>query len=128
VATVRYDTYIARPPDEVYAAIADVPAMPTWFPGIAEARLDGDERTIKLEMGIDLVERVVTDDPVLRRYQYAIVGGIPLEHHLGTLDVLAEGEGSRVVYGTDVRPDEMSGIVGPATEGALAGLKAKLEG
>ena len=33
-----------------------------------------------------------------------------------------------VIYGTDVRPDEMTGVVGAATEAALAGLKALLEG
>ena len=127
MATTRYDAHIARTPDEVYAVIADVTAMPSWFPGISEARLEGDERTLKLELGIDLVEKVVTDDPVLRRYQYAIIGGVPVEHHIGTIDVLPDGDGSRVVYGSDIRPDEMAGIVGPATEGGLAALKAMLE-
>lgn len=127
MATVRYDVHIDRTPDEVYAAVADVAGMPKWFPGMKEASLDGDRRTMTLEMGIDLVEQVVTNDAALRRYQYSIVEGIPLEHHLGTVDVLPDGDGSRVVYGTDIRPDELAGIVGPATEGGLAGLKALLE-
>ena len=35
-------TTIGRPVDEVFAAITDIPQMPVWNPGLAEARLTGN--------------------------------------------------------------------------------------
>ncbi len=35
-------TMIGRPVDEVFAAITDIAQMPAWFPGLSEARLNGD--------------------------------------------------------------------------------------
>ncbi len=67
-------------------------------------------------------------DNALRRFQYRITAGMPVEHHLGTVDVLADGEGqSLVAYSTEVTPDAIADLMGPSIEGGLQGLKAHLE-
>jgi hypothetical protein len=54
---------------------------------------------------------------------------MPVEHHLGTVDVLEEGEGqSLVVYRNEVTPDAIADLMGPSIEGGLQGLKAHLGG
>jgi len=64
----------------------------------------------------------------LRRFQYKITGGLPVDHHLGTVDLLEDGPNSLVVYSTEITPDELADVVGPSIEGGVQGLKAHLEG
>ncbi len=52
-----------------------------------------------------------------------ILSGIPMDHHLATVDVLEDGDGSLVVYGTDVRPDELGETILGAITAGLQGLK-----
>jgi carbon monoxide dehydrogenase subunit G len=128
MASVRYDIRIARHPDEVFAVVGDSSRITEWFDGIDAVEVGEGTRTITLTAGISLAEKIVTNDAELRRFQYSIVDGLPDAAHLGTIDVLEDGEGaSRVVYGTDVA-DGLAGIVGPATKSGLKGLKALLEG
>lgn len=106
MATIRHHARIARPADEVWAQVTDAGDI-TWLDGIDACSLDGDVRTVST-MGIEVQERIVTNDAALRRLQYTIVGG-PLvpEHHLATLDVLEDGDGCIFVFGCDLRPDEL---------------------
>lgn len=78
--------------------------------------------------GYELHEDVVNVDGDLRRFQYRITCGMPVEHHLGTVDVLEDGQNSLVVYSTEITPDELADVMGPSIEGGVQGLKAHLEG
>lgn len=127
MATVRSHIRIACDPDAVYALVADSGKLGEWFPGIESIAIDGKLRTVTLPDGATVVEEIVTDDPQLRRFQYRIAEGMPLEHHLSTIDVIADGSGALVVYGADVRPDEIGPAMAPALEAAVAGLKTRLE-
>ena len=53
---------------------------------------------------------------------------MPVESHLGTVDVLEDGSGSIVVASTEVTPDGLADVMGPATAGGLQGLKEYVEG
>ena len=52
---------------------------------------------------------------------------MPIEHHLATVDVIDNGDGCIVIYGTDVKPDELIDMVGPALESGIEGLKSACE-
>jgi carbon monoxide dehydrogenase subunit G len=129
MATLRSDARIARPADEVWKVVSDVGGIGKWFPGIESAELTPTGRTISIAGGITLNEDVVTNDHALRRFQYKILPGgpVPVEFHLGTVDVLEDGAGSRVIYGTDIAPDSLAAILGPSIEAAVAGLKDHVE-
>ena len=128
MATARYHVRIDRSPDEVWKVVADAAGISDWFPGIVAATATDATRTITIDGGIELQEDIVTSDGDLRRFQYSIVGGaMTPEFHLGTIDVIEDGAGSLVIYSTDMRPDDLLGLVGPATEGGLGGLKQQLE-
>lgn len=127
MATVRRELRIDRPPDDVWAVVGDPTTIHEWFPGIDSSTVEGDVRTITLGSGLPLPERIVTVDPLLRRFQYRIEGGI-FRDHQGTIDVLDLGDGtSMVVYSTDAEPDVMALVIGGATGAALHELKRQLE-
>ncbi|MCD9624160.1 SRPBCC family protein [Rhabdothermincola salaria] len=128
MASLRCDTRIARPPDEVWALVSDPGRIVEWFPGMETVVVEGSTRTITLRSGLPLIEEVVNVDPRLRRFQYRIVGPLPVEHHLGTVDVLDDDGATRVVYSTEITPDPLAFVIDGAIAAAVGGLKTLSEG
>jgi len=125
--TVRRQVRISRPADEVWAMVGDAGRIPEWFPGIVDAVVDGDTRTITTGAGIPMPEQIVTVDPLQRRFQYRITGGLVREH-LSTIDVIDLGDEScLVVYGVDADPATMALVIGGAAGNALEHLRTQLE-
>jgi hypothetical protein len=128
MATIRHHARIDRAPDEVWAAVSDAGSISTWFPLIEHSRAQDGVRYCSLQGGGKLEEEIVTSDDRLRRFQYRIVAGdMPVEHHIGTIDVLEDGDTSLVVYSTDVTPDEVAAQMDGVLAEGLAGLKVHLE-
>jgi hypothetical protein len=127
MATIRHHAHIDRSPDEVWKVVSDAGAISSWFPGIDTSSADGMTR--RCSMGdVELVEEIVTVDDALRRFQYRITEGpMALDFHLGTVDVLPQGDGSLVIYSVEVSPDEARALINPAIAGGVEGLKAHLE-
>ncbi len=98
-----------------------------WFPGIDDCVVDGRSRTITTGVGLPLVEEILTNDPLQRRFQYRITAGF-FKEHLGTLDVIELGpQRCLVVYASDADPGPMAIVLGGAMTGALAELARQLE-
>jgi hypothetical protein len=125
MASLRSHIWIDRPADEVWQVAGDFGGVSAWVPGV-ECSVDGETRTLKIEDRI-VTEDLVTHDDALRRFQYRIRTGVPVDHHLGTIDVLADGERSLVVYSTEIEPDSLAPMIGPAIESNLGLLKTHIE-
>jgi len=108
--------------------VSDAGNISAWFPMVATSTATDDHRHCMLEGDVPLEEEIVTNDATLRRFQYRIVGGaVPVESHLGTVDVIDDGGSSLVIYSTEVSPDEVADTLGPAIEDGLRGLKSYCE-
>jgi carbon monoxide dehydrogenase subunit G len=127
MASLRCDIRIECPPDHVWALVGDPARISEWFPGMEGVVMDGTTRTVTLRSGLPLVEEVVNVDPHLRRFQYRIVGPLPVQHHLGTIDVLADDGGTRLVYSTEITPDPMAFVIDGAIAAAVTELKSVAE-
>ncbi|WP_460073037.1 SRPBCC family protein [Streptomyces sp. YKOK-I1] len=125
MATFRFDTRMTQDPDQVWAVLTDVTRIPEWFPAVQEAHFDGEYRHLRTSEG-QLKSRIVTKDDALRRFQYRFVEGLPLpvEFHLGTLDVLPDGDGSRVIYSQEILPEGLAPIVERAVGAGIEGIAA----
>ncbi|MCU1498583.1 MAG: Polyketide cyclase / dehydrase and lipid transport [Acidimicrobiales bacterium] len=127
MASVRRSIRIDRPADDVWALIGDPAALPTWFPGIEDAQVDGTSRVITTALGIPMPEEIITNDPLARRFQYRITAPL-VRNHTGTIDVFDLGDGSSLVaYATDCEPDPVALIIGGACGNALTELRRQLE-
>jgi uncharacterized protein YndB with AHSA1/START domain len=125
---VRREVHIHRPADEVWELVGDPSRVHEWFPGIVSCSVDGDERVITTGSGQTIAERVLTLDPLQRRFQYAMDSPM-CRMHLGTVDVLElEERRCLVVYGTDADPATMALAIGGAAGAALEQLRELLEG
>ncbi|MCU0270232.1 MAG: SRPBCC family protein [Acidimicrobiales bacterium] len=128
MATIRREVFIDRPAEAAWALVGDPAAVTTWFPHMTSVVVDGDDRTIVLESGVPLLEKIVTQRDDLRRFQYRLTGPLPVESHLGTIDVIADGDRRcLVVYSTDVVPHALAFVLDGAVGEALAHLKTLLE-
>ncbi len=98
-----------------------------WFPGIDACEVEGRTRTITTGIGLTLVEDIVTNDPLQRRFQYKIAGGF-FKEHLASIDVIElAADRCLVTYASDADPATMAIVLGGAMEGALTELARQLE-
>src|SRR3954452_9585348 len=123
MGTIRREVIIDRPPDTVWPRIGAPAAIAGWFPGMVEAKVDGTSRVITAESGIPLPEEILTNDPILRLFQYRVVGPM-MRSHLGTIDVfdLHDG-GSLVSYPPPADPAPVALVIGGPQGPALKELK-----
>jgi hypothetical protein len=72
-------------------------------------------------------EEIVTNDSILRRFQYRITTPM-FKEHLSTIDVIDLGDGtSLVIYAADADPGTMALIIAGAAGSALLELRDRLE-
>ncbi len=125
--TVRRHLVLDVPAGAVWDVVGRPELLADWFPGVEPCTFDGEVRTVTLRTGLHLDEHIVTNDPIQRRLQYRIVGGIFTEH-LTTLDVIELDEHRcLVVYGADADPATMAVVLGGAMGAALEELRRQLE-
>ncbi|MGH3907064.1 MAG: SRPBCC family protein [Pseudonocardiaceae bacterium] len=127
MATLRTHVRISRPADEVWNVVSDAGSIADWFPALASSSATATTRHCDLVGGGSLDEEIVTNDEHLRRFQYRITDGLPVQDHLGTVDVLDDPDGTLVIYSTEITPEELADQVGPLIEDGVAGLKQHLE-
>lgn len=117
-----------RPADEVWALVGDPGRIAEWFPGIVGCTVEGDSRVITTVSGLSMPEKIVTLDPLQRRFQYQLTGAVVREH-LSTLDVIDLGDGTtELVYSVDADPATMALVIAGAGGNAIDVARRLLEG
>jgi hypothetical protein len=109
MASIREEIVVGVSADRAWDAVRDVGAAHVrLFPGIlTDARLDGDARVVTFADGMVLRELIVDVNDETRRFAYASVGG-RASHHNSSIQVVPEGPGSsRLIWITDVLPNEL---------------------
>lgn len=132
MGTVRRHTFIDAPARDVWALVGDPARLDEWFPitGCEVTRDDQNSdlaptrRWITLASGLRFEERIVTLDHDLRRFQYSIINNPIVKSHLGTVDVIEDGDDRcLVVYSTDLDPEVMALVIAGAAGEGLQTLK-----
>jgi len=135
MAKARAQTTIDRPADVVWAKIGDFGDV-TWIPRTQSCRLEGDDRSVRMEgMDFDVVQHLMSRDDTNRTYHYRLANPEDLARAIGreipgleaTITVTPNGESSSSVVWDVETVDFM--VEGAAAEyqRALENLKALLE-
>jgi mxaD protein len=117
------DVTVDAAPDAVWKMVGDFGGIGEFFPGIESFRLEGDDRVIGM-FGMEIRERLLSRDDATRTLTYSVIDGVPIESHTATITVAAEGDGSKVTWAYDVKPDEMAPIFGDTYKSALATVES----
>lgn len=122
------EVVIARPVAEVWKVVADFGGIDAYFPGVESCRLEGDSRFIKMGQ-IEIREDLLAKDDSAHELVYGIGDGpVPVDKHRATIRVSPEGDGSKVTWDCEYAPDDLGALFEPTYQGAVAALKAHLEG
>ncbi len=123
MATIVKEFIIQAPPDAVWGAIRDVANVVHLFPGVlTDASLEGDVRTVKFANGLVVREQIISLDDETRRFVYAAIQG-RTTHHNASLQVLGDGNDSKVVWITDFLPDALKDSIYQLVEQGAASMK-----
>lgn len=128
--SLRSHAIVDHSPEDVWAVVRDVANVSGWFPAMSSstATATATGRIVMLNDGRQIEEDTVTLDDALRRYQYRVrAADMPVDSHLGTVDVLGlPGGRTLIVYGTDIEPAETAEAFDVAISAAVAGLNDRL--
>ena len=128
MGTVRRHAFVDCNADKVWSFVGAPERLHEWFP-ITECRVEGNKRWITLAAGIVFDEDIITLDQDLRRFQYKIVNNSLIKFHLGTVDVIPDGDNRcLVMYSTDMDPEVLALPIAGAASLGLEKVKQMFDG
>ncbi len=126
-ASERRQRLVAVSAERAWEVVGRPELLHLWFPGIVACEVQGTVRTITTGIGLTLVEDILTNDPLQRRFQYRISGGL-FKEHLASIDVIELDPGHCLItYASDADPATMAIVLGGAMGSALDALAGQLE-
>jgi hypothetical protein len=129
MASIRTETLINAPLEEVWAALRDWGALHQRLaPGfVINTELDGADRIVTFFDGTVVREVLVDLDDDAHRLVWSIVGG-PYTHHNGSAQVFSvEDERTRFVWTTDLLPNELAARTAQRMEQGTSAIKENLQ-
>lgn len=129
MATVTKSVDIAIAPELAWEAVRDWGAVHQRLcPGVlTDTVVEGEARIVTFANGLVAKELIVAVDDQSRRLVWAVVGTQLLSHHNAGMQVLAQGDGSRIVWTADLLPHAAAGQVAGLMDLGCAAMKATLE-
>jgi hypothetical protein len=110
MASIHKDIPLDARPEDVWAAVRDYGAVhQRVVPGfVIDCKLDGNSRIVTFANGNIARELLVTMDEERRRLVYAVISE-RVKQHSASIQIFADGDNrSRMVWITDVLPDEIA--------------------
>lgn len=136
MASVSERIRISAPADDVWQTVRDFGAIDEYLPPVATAELSGQgvgaTRTLTLEDGAQIIERLDGIDEDARTLRYSIIEGpLPIENYESTLSVTAIDESACEVRWAsdfdvvDAPEDEVASTLAELYTAGLAGLNER---
>jgi uncharacterized protein YndB with AHSA1/START domain len=140
MASFTFTREIAAPAETVFEVLTDHRRYNELTPlrkSVLEREGDVDPN------GVGAIRKLTVVGPPMReeviayeapsRFSYTVLSGLPVRDHVGTVELLAEGEGTKMVYA--VRTQPTLPVVGPvvvaavkqAIKGLIAGIAKESE-
>lgn len=129
MASIQKEILIQANIQDVWEAIRDVGAIHQRLaPGfIIDTQLNGEVRIVTFANGAVVRQLLVDIDDQARRLVFAAVGG-RISHHNASMQVFATGENqSRLIWITDLLPNEVAPVIREFVERGAATMKRTLE-
>jgi carbon monoxide dehydrogenase subunit G len=126
--SIRREIVVDQDPAVVWDAVRDFGAVhKRLVPGfVTETKLEPDARVVTFANGSVARELLVDIDDESRRLVYAVVGG-RVRTHSASVQVLTEGTGARIIWITDVLPNELAAYIASQMDEAAKVMKKTLD-
>jgi len=122
MASIHKEIRINARPEGVWDAVRDVGNIHKRLcPGFLT-----DCRIVTFGNGMTVKELIVDIDDTKRRVAWSAVGG-RLSHHNASMQIHADGDGTRAVWIADLLPNELAGPISGMIEQGLEAMKKTLD-
>jgi carbon monoxide dehydrogenase subunit G len=130
MATITKSVDVASAPDQVWDAVRDWGHVHRRLcPGVlTDCVVEEGARVVTFAGELVARELIVVVDDSTRRLVWSVVGSQLLSHHNGAMQVLAQGQGSRIVWTADLLPHDAAERVAGFMDLGCAAMKTTLEG
>ena len=130
MATIIKSVDVVLAPDQVWDAVRDWGHVHQRLcPGaLTDCVVEEGARIVTFANGLVARELIVAVEDGPRRLVWSVVGSTLLTHHNGAMQVLAEGQGSRIVWTADLLPHDAAERVAGFMDLGCAAMKTTLEG
>jgi hypothetical protein len=129
MASIRREVVVNVAIEDVWDAVRDYGGLHERLAaGFAtDTQLDGDDRIVTFFNGTVVRERLISVSDEQRRLVWTIVDG-PWTHHNGSVELhVADGDRTRVVWTTDILPDETAETTAPMVDKGIEAIRETLE-
>jgi Polyketide cyclase / dehydrase and lipid transport len=128
MASIRKEMTLRAEAAQVWDAVRDVGAIHTRLAPdfVTDVKLAGEARLVTFANGMTAKELIVDLDDAARRLAWSVVEGRPT-HHNGSIQILPEGDGCRLIWIADILPHELKGPIGAMMQQGMDAMKRKLE-
>jgi len=129
MASIYKEFLVNAAPQFVWEAVKDVGAVHARLARgfVINTMLVGDTRTVTFANGFVVQEQVVSISDEMRRFVYRAVGG-RASHHNASFQVFPTSDGkSKVLWVTDLLPDEMRAPIEQMVELGSGAIQRTLE-
>lgn len=133
MAKMKNEIAVKASPERVWGIVREYGKIHTWSPLVSHTELKGKVRLCTLAEGTPapggvLREEILAVDDDTLRLEYSVIGApFPIDFHRASIEVYPEGDGSLVVWTTNVKPDPLAAGFSPAFDASLQGLKRLAE-
>jgi carbon monoxide dehydrogenase subunit G len=129
MATITKSVDVALSPAQVWDAVRDWGRVHQRLcPDVlTDCQVEEGARLVTFAGGLVARELIVAVDDEARRLVWSVVGSPLLTHHNGAMQVLDEGQGSRIAWTADVLPHDAAERVAGFMDLGCAAMKATLE-
>jgi carbon monoxide dehydrogenase subunit G len=128
MASIRKEIQTKASAEDAWAALRDIGALHIRLvPGfVTDTRLEGNTRIVTFGNGLVVRERMLDIDDQHRRVAWSATGGT-LTHHNGSAQVFRDDGSTRIVWITDLLPDEAAPHIAAMVEQGMRVMKETLD-
>jgi hypothetical protein len=129
MASIYKEFLVNAPPAFVWEAIKDVGAIHTRLAKgfVTDTKLAGDTRMVTFANGSVVQEQIISINDGIRRFAYRAIGG-KASHHNAYFQIFPASDGkSKILWVTDLLPEEMRAPIEQMVEAGSAAIRNTLE-
>ena len=124
---IRIEKQIKCSVDSLWELFSDV-TRSDWVPFANEIILENDVRTFKMDGVGEIKEKIIEKDQANKSLTYSVIKSpAPLDHHLAKVTVLEENNFAKLVWTSEVEPDEFEQLISDGMESSIEMIKKILE-
>ena len=124
---IRIEKQIKCSADSLWELFADV-TRSDWVPFADEIIFENDVRTFKMDGVGEIQEKIIEKDKAKKSLTYSVIKSpAPLSHHIANITVVEDDNFSKLVWTSEVEPDEFEKLILDGMESSVEMIKKILE-